>query len=44
MNDVFYVHARICKSLFLLDLNEITHIHNIDAKRHKHDDDNTMYI
>ena len=43
MNDVFYVHAPESNSLFLLDLDcSDTHIHNINAKRFKPNNDNSM--
>ena len=43
MNDVFYVHAPESNGLFLLDLDcSDTHIHNINAKRFKPNNDNSM--
>ena len=44
-NNVFYVRAPVRGGLFILDLdcNE-THIHNIDAKRFKQSNDNSMNI
>src|SRR4051812_36373841 len=40
MNDIFYGHVPVMNGLFLLDIdNSVTHIHNVDAKRIKLDDD-----
>jgi hypothetical protein len=39
---VFYVHARGCDGLFILDL--VTHINSVDVKRCKHGNDNATNI
>jgi hypothetical protein len=45
MNNIFYGHAPLVNGLFLLNLDYgDTHIHNIDAKRHKFDNDSTTYL
>src|SRR3954465_11177836 len=39
MNEIFYGHAPMMNGLFRLDLDDnITHIHNVDAKRIKLND------
>ena len=45
MNDIFYSHAPMKNSLFLLnlDIND-THIHNVNAKRIKLNDDIAAYM
>jgi len=45
MSDIFYVHAPEINGLFLLNLDSRnTHIHNINAKRIKMNDDNSTYM
>ena len=45
MNNIFYGHAPVLNGLFLLDLDSsITHIHNVDAKRIKLDNDISTYM
>src|SRR3989337_2146074 len=45
MNNIFYGHAPLVNGLFLLNLDRgDTHIHNIDAKRCKVDNDNATYL
>ena len=45
MNNIFYGHAPMLNGLFLLDLDSsITHIHNVDAKRIKLDNDISTYM
>ena len=44
MNIIFYGPAPVHNGLFKLNLDHSTHIHNIDAKRCKFSDDNTMYM
>src|SRR3954467_2222015 len=45
MNEIFCGHAPMMNVLFLLDLdNNVTHIHNVDAKRIKHNDDISAYM
>jgi hypothetical protein len=45
MNNIFYVHASDHDGLFLINLDcNDSHINNIDAKRCKLDDKNTMYM
>ena len=45
MSNIFYGHAPDVNGLFLLDLDISTsHIHNIDAKRCKTNNDNTTYL
>ena len=45
MNNVFYGHAPNVNGLFLLYLDHSdTHVHNIDAKRCKVNDDSTTYL
>src|SRR3954462_4968621 len=45
MNEIFYGHAPMMNGLFLLDLNNSnTHIHNVDAKRIKLNDDISAYM
>ena len=45
MNNIFYGHAPEKNGLFLLNLDSSdTHIHNVDAKRIKLNDDNTTYL
>ena len=40
MSNIFYGHAPLKSGLFLLNLDySDTHIHNIDAKRYKVDND-----
>ena len=44
-SNIFYGHAPIVNGLFLMNLDRSnTHIHNIDAKRCKTNDDNTTYM
>ena len=44
MNNIFYGHAPVRNGLFILNLDRSTHIHNIEAKRFRRSDDNTMYM
>ena len=44
MSNIFYGHAPVVNGLFLLNLESNSHIHNIDAKRCKMNDDNTTYL
>ena len=45
MDNIFYGHAPVLNGLFLLDLNSsIMHIHYVDAKRVKLDDDISTYM
>ena len=45
MNNIFYGHAPLVNGLFFLNLNRSdTHIHNIDAKRCKVDNDSATYL
>ena len=45
MSNIFYGHAPLKSGLFLLNLDCVdTHIHNIDAKRCKVDNDSATYL
>ena len=45
MSTIFYGHAPLMSGLFLLNLDRgDTHIHNIDAKRCKVDNDSATYL
>ena len=45
MNNIFYGHAPYVKGLFLFNLDRSdTHVHNIDAKRYKVNNDSTTYL
>src|SRR3954466_6108415 len=45
MSNILYGHAPNVNGLFLLDLDSSTsHIHNIDAKRCKMNNDNSTYL
>jgi hypothetical protein len=45
MNNIFYGHAHLVNGLFLLNLDRgDTHVHNIDAKRCKVNDDSMPYL
>ena len=45
MSNIFYGHAPEKNGLFLLDLDSSdTHVHNVNAKRIKLNDDNTAYL
>src|SRR3990170_6071370 len=45
MSNIFYGHAPLMNGLFLLNLDHSdTHIHNIDAKRRKVDNDSARYL
>ena len=45
MSNIFYDHASLKSGLFLLNLDrDDTHIHNIDAKRCKVDNDSATYL
>ena len=45
MSNIFYGHTPLKSGLFLLNLDYgDTHIHNIDAKRCKVDNDNATYF
>ena len=45
MSNIFYGHAPLKSGLFLLNLDrDDTHIHNIDAKRCKVDNDSATYL
>ena len=45
MTNIFYGHTPLMNGLFLLNLDRSdTHIHNIDAKRYKVDNDSATYL
>ena len=45
MNNIFYGHAPLMSGLFLLNLDSSdTHIHNIEAKRCKVNNDSATYL
>ena len=45
MSNIFYGHAPLMSDLFLLNLDRgDTHIHNIDAKRYKVNNDSATYL
>ncbi|MBI0383117.1 GAG-pre-integrase domain-containing protein [Streptomyces albiflaviniger] len=45
MSNIFYGHAPIVNGLFLLNFDSSdTHIHNINTKRCKTNDDNSTYL
>ena len=44
MNNVFYCHAPIESGLFIVNLDQETHIHNTNAKRLKNNELNTTYL
>ena len=44
LSNIFYGHAPVVNGLFLLDLECNTHIHNIDAKKCKLNNDNSTYL
>src|SRR6187399_3119602 len=45
MSNIFYGHAPEVRGLFLLNLDsDVTHVHNIDAKRCRVDNDNTTFL
>ena len=45
MGNIFYGHAPIVRGLSLLNLDsDDTHVHNIDAKRCRVDDDRTTFL
>src|SRR3989337_432087 len=44
MDNIFYGHAPLKSGLFLLNLDCSTHIHNVDAKRCKVDNDSATYL
>jgi hypothetical protein len=45
MDNIFYGHAPLVNGLFLFNLDRSdTHVHNIDAKRCKVNDDSTTYL
>ena len=45
MDNIFYGHASDVNGLFPLNLDSSnTHVHNIDAKRCKLNDDNSTYL
>ena len=45
MNNIFYGHAPLKSGLFLLNVNSSnTHIHNVEAKRCKVDNDSETYL
>src|SRR6266480_6595686 len=44
MSNIFYGHAPLVNGLFLLNLESNTHIHNIDAKKCKLNNDNPTYL
>ena len=45
MSNIFYRHAPLMSSLFLLNLDcDDTHVHNIEAKRCKVDNDSATYL
>ena len=43
MSNIFYGHAPLMSGLFLFDCSD-THIHNIEAKRCKVDNDSATYL
>src|SRR3989337_1898985 len=45
MGNIFYGHASIMRGLFLFNLDsDDTHVHNIDAKRCRVDNDSTTFL
>ena len=45
MSNIFYGHAPLLSGLFLLNLDRgDTHVHNIEAKRYKVDNDSATYL
>ena len=45
MSNIFYGHAPLLSGLFLLNLDrDDTHVHNIEAKRCKVDNDSATYL
>ena len=45
MRNIFYGHAPLLSGLFLLNLDHgDTHVHNIDAKRYRVDNDITTFL
>jgi hypothetical protein len=45
MGNIFHVHAPIVSGLFLLNIDsDDTHVHNIDAKRCRVDNDSTTFL
>ena len=45
MGNIFYGHAPILRGLYLLNLDsDDTHVHNIDAKRCRVDNDSTTFL
>ena len=45
MNNIFYGHAPLMSGVFLLNLDSSdTHVHNIEAKRHKFNNDSATYL
>src|SRR6266566_1422197 len=44
MSNIFYGHAPEVRGLFLLNLDNDTHVYNIDAKRCRIDNDNTTFL
>ena len=45
MNNIFYGHAPLMSGLFLLNLDSSdTHIHSIETKRYKFNNDSAIYL
>ena len=45
MSNIFYGHAPLKSCLFLMNLERnITHVHSVDAKRFKVDNDSPTYL
>ena len=45
MSDMFYGHAPLVNGLFLMNLERnVTHVHSVDAKRCKVDNDSPTYL
>ena len=45
MSNIFYGHAPLLSGLFLLNLDSsVTHIHNVEAKRCRVDNDSATYL
>ena len=45
MNNIFYGHAPVLNGLFLLNLDSSdTHIHSVEAKRYKFNNDSATYL
>ena len=45
MSNIYYGHAPLMSGLFLLNLKrDVTHIHSVNAKRYKVDNDSPTYL